>query len=65
MNISKLLWVSGGVVIACLVDLVYMFWSRSSTGHAFHRAGWNSTGFGKGKFSVMGAANHMYGKGKY
>jgi len=53
MNWIKILWVAGGIVLACLLDLVYMFWSRSNPGHNFHRAGWQASGLGKGHYDVM------------
>jgi hypothetical protein len=53
MNYSKVVWVSGAVVVASILDLVYMFWSRSNPGHNFHKAGWHASSLGKGRYDVM------------
>jgi len=53
INYTKWLWVGAGVVVASIIDLVYTFWSRSSPGHNFHRAGWQASGLGKGRYDLM------------
>lgn len=53
MKPVKLLWITGGVVIASIIDLVYMFWSRSNTGNNFHRAAWKASGLGKGRYNLL------------
>jgi hypothetical protein len=53
MNYVKWGWVVGGIIIASIIDLVYMFWSRSSPGHNFHRAGWQAGTLGKGRYDIM------------
>lgn len=65
MRIAKYFWIGGGIVLASMLDLAYMFWSRSQSGGNFNKAIWNSTGIGKGKFNIMGAAKHFSNKGKY
>lgn len=65
MNITKFLWIGGAAVVACIADLLFMFWSRSQTGGKFNKAIWNSSGLGRGNFNIMGAAKHMSQKGKY
>jgi hypothetical protein len=64
MNYVRGLWIVGGVVVASVLDLCYMFWSRSNAGGRFNKAIWNSSGLGRGNFNVMRAAKHMSYKGK-
>lgn len=64
MNYTRIVLVCGGVVIACIVDLVYLFWSRSQSGAQFSRAIWNAHALGKGNYNIMGAAKHLSYKGK-
>jgi hypothetical protein len=64
MNWTKIALVVGGVVVASVVDLVYMFWSRSPGGARFGRSIWNSSMLGKGHYNVMGVAKHLSYKDK-
>jgi hypothetical protein len=63
MNSGRILWIGAGVVLASVLDLVYMFWSRSQAGGRFNKAIWNSSGLGRGRFNIMGAARHMGNRG--
>lgn len=65
MNYTKFLWIAGGAVVACIADLLFMFWSRSATGGRFNKAVWNSAGLGRGRFNIMGAAKHLSQPNKY
>jgi hypothetical protein len=65
MNIARLAWIGGGVIIASILDLGYMFWSRSAAGGKFNKAIWNSSGLGRGNFNVMRVAKHMSTKGRH
>lgn len=53
MSISKIIWVAGGIVLASIIDLAYMFWTRSDTGSALHKASWKSSGLGRGQYNVL------------
>ncbi len=53
INYVKWGWVLGGVIAASVLDLVYMFWTRSAPGHSFHRAGWQASALGRGHYDVM------------
>lgn len=50
---SKFWLAMGGVVAATLVDLIYMFWSRTGQSTPLTKASWNSSSMGKGKFDVI------------
>ncbi len=63
MNSGRILWIGAGVVLASILDLVWMFWSRSGTGGNFNKSIWHSTGLGRGRFNIMGAARHMSNRG--
>jgi len=52
MNWTKLVWVGGIAVVSSIVDLGYLFWSRSQSGQNFGKAAWKSAGFGKGHYSL-------------
>lgn len=65
INYVKWAWVVGGVVAASILDLAYMFWSRSNSGHNFSRAGWNASTLGRGHYNIMGMAKHISNRGKY
>lgn len=64
MNYNKIGWTIGGVIVASVLDLVYMFWSRSPSGSKFNKAVWNSSGMGRGNFSIMDAAKYISKKVK-
>jgi hypothetical protein len=64
MTIGKVLWITGGVIAASVLDLVYTFWSRSQPGGILNRAIWNSSNLGRGRFNVMNIAKHVAYKGK-
>lgn len=53
MNYLKYAWIGGAVVLASILDLGYMFWSRSNPGQNFRKAGWHSGMMGKGRFDLM------------
>lgn len=63
MTIVKMLWITGGVVAASVLDLVYMFWSRSQPSGKLNRAIWNSSNLGRGHFNVMRTVKHLSHKG--
>jgi hypothetical protein len=54
------LYIVGTVVVACIADLVYMFWSRSQTGGSLNKAGWNAAGLGRGKYNIMTLARRKF-----
>lgn len=64
MNKAKILWVVGVAVVASVIDLVYMFWTRSNTGHNYSRAAWKASGFGSGHYNLMKMGKNI-GKGAY
>lgn len=53
----KGLWIVGGVMVFCVIDLATMFWSRSRMGGQFGRASWNAGTFGKGRYSLLPRRN--------
>lgn len=59
MTHGRLLWITGGVIVASILDLAYMFWSRSATGTRFGKAAWNAGGLGRGRFNVMNVAKNL------
>lgn len=63
MKGTRFLWILGGVMVASVLDLAYMFWSRSQTGMRFNKSVWNASSLGRGRFNVMGAAKMLSHKG--
>lgn len=53
MTLGKFCWVLGGVIAASMLDLGYMFWSRSNAGSSFNKAAWNAGTLGKGSYNIM------------
>jgi hypothetical protein len=64
LNYARLVWVVGGVVLASILDLVYLFWSRSAAGGRFNQSVWNAAAMGKGHYDIMNVAKHLSYKGK-
>ena len=62
MNKTKFFWVAGVAVVASIVDLVYMFWSRSNMGHKFGQASWGAGNLGSGHYNLMGIGKTLYTK---
>lgn len=50
---NRALWIVGGVALATVLDLAYMFWSRSQAGSTYGKSIWHGARFGSGKYSVM------------
>lgn len=65
MNWTKVLWVTGVAVIASVIDLIYMFWSRSGAGGTYAKAGWKAAGFGSGSYNLVKMGKPFYNKGGY
>jgi len=65
MNWTKIVWIGAGVIVSSVLDLGYMFWSRSSAGGKFNKAIWNSSGLGRGNYNLMRVAKHMSTKGRH
>lgn len=65
MNWTKFLWIGGVAVVASIIDLGFLFWQRSNTGHNFSRAGWQAGQLGAGHYNLMKMGKSFHSKGNF